>query len=48
MIIGDEKTVSDRLDELAASGVNEFAAVTFDHSPEGRARTSALLRTKDE
>ena len=47
-IIGDEKMVSDRLDELAASGVNEFAAVTFDHSPEGRARTSALLRTKDK
>jgi 5,10-methylenetetrahydromethanopterin reductase len=40
--------VSDRLDELAASGVNESAAVTFDHSPEGRARTRALLRTKDE
>jgi alkanesulfonate monooxygenase SsuD/methylene tetrahydromethanopterin reductase-like flavin-dependent oxidoreductase (luciferase family) len=47
-IIGDEKTVSDRLDELAALGVDEFAAVTFDPSPEGRARTRALLRTKDE
>jgi 5,10-methylenetetrahydromethanopterin reductase len=46
-IIGDENTVSDRLDELAASGVDEFAAVTFDPSPEGRARTRALLRTKD-
>jgi len=47
-IIGDEKTVSDRLDEVAASGVDEFAAVTFDPSPEGRARTRALLRNKDE
>ena len=46
-IIGDENTVSDRLDELAASGVDEFAAVTFDPSPEGRARTRALLRAKD-
>ena len=46
-IIGDENTVSDRLDELAAAGVDEFAAVTFDPSPEGRARTRALLRTKD-
>jgi F420-dependent oxidoreductase-like protein len=47
-IIGDENTVSDRLDELPAAGVDEFAAVTFDPSPEGRARTRALLRTKDE
>jgi uncharacterized protein YggE len=47
-IIGDEKTVSDRLDEVAASGVNEFAAVTFDPSPEGRARTRALLRSRDK
>jgi hypothetical protein len=39
--------VSDRLDELAAAGVNEFAAVTFDPSAEGRARTRALLRSKD-
>ncbi len=46
-IIGDENTVSDRLDELAASGVDEFAAVTFDPSLEGRARTRALLRSKD-
>jgi F420-dependent oxidoreductase-like protein len=47
-IIGDEKTVSDRLGQLAASGIDEFAAVTFDPSPEGRARTRALLRSKDE
>ena len=45
-IIGDEKAVSERLDELAAAGVDEFAAVTFDPSPEGRARTRALLRSK--
>jgi len=47
-IIGDEQTVSERLDELAKAGVDEFAAVTFDPSPEGRERTRALLRTKDE
>jgi 5,10-methylenetetrahydromethanopterin reductase len=47
-IIGDENTVSDRIDELADAGVNEFAAVTFDPSPEGRERTRALLRTKDK
>jgi F420-dependent oxidoreductase-like protein len=47
-IIGDENTVSDRLEELAKAGVDEFAAVTFDPSPEGRERTRALLRTKDK
>jgi 5,10-methylenetetrahydromethanopterin reductase len=47
-IIGDENTVSVRLDELAKAGVDEFAAVTFDPSPEGRERTRALLRTKDK
>jgi 5,10-methylenetetrahydromethanopterin reductase len=47
-IIGDENTVSDRLDELAKAGVDEFAAVTFDPSPEGRERTRALLRTRDK
>jgi 5,10-methylenetetrahydromethanopterin reductase len=46
-VIGDEDTVSERLDELAAAGVDEFAAVTFETSPEGRARTRALLREKD-
>jgi 5,10-methylenetetrahydromethanopterin reductase len=47
-IIGDENTVSERLDELAAAGIDEFAAVTFDPSPEGRARTRALLLTKEK
>jgi len=47
-IIGDENTVSERLDELAAAGVDEFAAVTFDPAPEGRARTRALLLTRDK
>ena len=46
-IIGDEKTVSDRLDELSAVGVDEFSAVVFDASPEVRDRTRALLRSKD-
>jgi 5,10-methylenetetrahydromethanopterin reductase len=47
-IIGDEKTVSDRLDELSAAGVDEFAAVVFDASPEVRERTRALLQTRDK
>jgi F420-dependent oxidoreductase-like protein len=46
-IIGDEKAVSDRLDELAAIGVDEFTAVVFDSSPEVRQRTRALLLSKD-
>jgi 5,10-methylenetetrahydromethanopterin reductase len=45
-IIGDEETVSDRLDELSASGVDEFAAAVFDASKEVRERTRALLLTK--
>jgi 5,10-methylenetetrahydromethanopterin reductase len=46
-IIGDEKTVSERLDELSALGVDEFSAVVFDSSPEVRERTRALLLSKD-
>ena len=47
-IIGDEATVSDRLDELSAAGVDEFTAALFDASPEVPERTRALLRTKDK
>ena len=46
-IIGDETTVAERLDELSGAGVDEFAAVVFDASPEVRERTRALLRSKD-
>ncbi len=46
-IIGDEKTVSDRLDELSAAGVDEFVGAVFDASAEVRSRTRALLRKKD-
>jgi 5,10-methylenetetrahydromethanopterin reductase len=46
-IIGDEKTVSERLDELSGAGVDEFAAAVFDASPEVRERTRTLLRSKD-
>jgi len=46
-IIGDEETVSQRLDELSAAGVDEFTASVFDNSPEVRARTRALLLEKD-
>ena len=43
-MIGDEKFVSERLDELRDAGVDEFVAYTFDTSEEGRARTRRLLR----
>lgn len=43
-IIGDEDAVRGRLDELSAAGVDEYVAAAFDPSPEGRARTRALLR----
>ena len=46
-IIGDERTVSERIDELRASGVDEFVGVVFDTSAAGRARTRALLRELD-
>jgi 5,10-methylenetetrahydromethanopterin reductase len=46
-IIGDEQTVSERLDELSAAGVDEFTGLLFDPSPEVRARTRALLRAKE-
>jgi F420-dependent oxidoreductase-like protein len=46
-IIGDEETVAQRLDELSASGVDEFTASVFDKDPEVRARTRALLISKD-
>jgi hypothetical protein len=35
------------LDELAAAGVDELAASVFDASPEVRARTRALLKSRD-
>ncbi len=47
-IIGDEQTVANRLDELSASGVDEFVGAVFDASAEVRARTRALLREQDE
>jgi 5,10-methylenetetrahydromethanopterin reductase len=42
-LIGDEKTVTQRIDELRAAGVDEFVGLPFGHSPEDRARTRALL-----
>ena len=47
-IIGDEKTVSDRLEELSKSGVDEFVAAIIDADPETRARARALLRACDQ
>jgi len=42
-LIGDEDTVAGRIDVLRSAGVDEFAAIPFDKSPEVRARTRALL-----
>lgn len=46
-IIGDEEAVSQQLDELSACGVDEFVASIYDPDQESRARTRALLRSKD-
>ncbi len=42
-LIGDEATVRDRLDEVRAAHVDEFIAIPFDPSSEGRDRTRALI-----
>jgi 5,10-methylenetetrahydromethanopterin reductase len=46
-LIGDEATVSGRIDELRAAGVDEFVGIAFDASPDNRARTRALIRRHD-
>jgi F420-dependent oxidoreductase-like protein len=46
-IIGDEAEVTERLHALRDAGVDEYVGATFDASPEGRARTRALLRALD-
>jgi 5,10-methylenetetrahydromethanopterin reductase len=46
-MFGDEETVSARIDELRAAGVDEFVAIPFDASADVRARTRALLREHD-
>jgi 5,10-methylenetetrahydromethanopterin reductase len=43
-LIGSEETVTERLDELCAAGVDEFGGDLFDPSPEGRERSRACLR----
>jgi F420-dependent oxidoreductase-like protein len=43
-LIGSEETVTERLDELSAAGVDEFGGDLFDPSPEGRERSRACLR----
>lgn len=43
-LIGDEATVAARLEEVRAAGIDEFVAIPFDPSAEGRARTRACLR----
>lgn len=46
-IIGDEAEVTERLNQLRDAGVDEYVGATFDASPDGRARTRALLRALD-
>ncbi len=48
VLIGDEATVSERIHELRAAGVDEFVGSPFDASAENRARTRALLRRCDD
>jgi len=43
-LIGDEKLVTERIDELRDAGVDEFVGYPFDTSADGRARTRKLLR----
>ena len=43
-LIGDEKVVTERIDELRDAGVDEFVGYPFDTSADGRARTRKLLR----
>jgi 5,10-methylenetetrahydromethanopterin reductase len=43
-LIGDEKVVTERIDELREAGVDEFVGYPFDTSTDGRARTRKLLR----
>lgn len=47
-LIGDEATVTARVEELRTAGVDEYVGVVFDPSPEVRARTRALLRALDQ
>lgn len=46
-IIGDEASVTERIGELAAAGVDELVGIVYHRNPEVRARTRALLRTVD-
>jgi F420-dependent oxidoreductase-like protein len=43
-LIGEEKVVTERIDELRDAGVDEFVGYPFDASAEGRTRTRKLLR----
>ena len=43
-LIGDEATVTERIDELRGAGVDEFVGIAFDPTPEGQTRTRALMR----
>jgi 5,10-methylenetetrahydromethanopterin reductase len=43
-LVGDERFVTERIDELRDAGVDEFVGYPFDATADGRARTRKLLR----
>jgi F420-dependent oxidoreductase-like protein len=45
-LIGDERSVSDALDRLETTGISDLRATELDPTPEDRARTRALLRSR--
>ncbi|WP_411289646.1 TIGR03564 family F420-dependent LLM class oxidoreductase [Mycobacterium adipatum] len=47
VLIGDEETVTSRIEGLRAAGVDEYVGVVYDRSSEVRDRTRALLRALD-
>ncbi|GED99425.1 TIGR03564 family F420-dependent LLM class oxidoreductase [Gordonia crocea] len=46
-IVGDEKSVTARIRELADAGVDEYVGIVFDRDDKVRERTRALLRELD-
>jgi len=47
VLIGDQETVTSRIEGPRAAGVDEYVGVVYDRSPEVRDRTRALLRALD-
>lgn len=45
-LVGDEASVGEQLDAVAASGITDFVAVEYTRDPDERARTRAFLRSR--